>query len=175
MTLLFEALSGILRRDTVLLLARTDRLPELVDACVRGEVRLSDASKEALAADLHRASLEPLDDPDETAIVRLRLHGFRVEDAREALRERKGSADDAELRAVAFRGLPSWLGWHAEMSGSEPLMEGRLAALLLDCAKEGTLDEHEEGLVQVAEALARLLTSLNSDIDRDEAHGSAER
>ena len=157
-SLLCDALSGTLRKDTLLRLAREGRLPELVDACVSGDTRLADASKSEVAALLHRAFPDATHtDPDEGAVYRLEVHGFSKVDAEAALDElARGDkrANEEALRTLARSNLGQWLAWHGELDA--PSTRARCGALLLSSSRALPFkeDPHASALFVVAEDLA---------------------
>lgn len=174
LSLLCDALSGVLRKDTLLRLAREERLPELVDACVSGDTRVADASKAQVAALLHRAFPEAArTDPDEGAVYRLEVHGFSEEDAKAALEElARGDkrANDEALRTLARNNLGQWLGWHIELRDDASTC-ARCGALLLTASRTLASEEdpHASSLFDVAEELARSLSVQPSSATGDEA------
>ncbi|MFT5354541.1 MAG: hypothetical protein ACI9KE_001746, partial [Polyangiales bacterium] len=180
LSLLCDALSGILRKDTLLRLAREERLPELVDACVSGDTRLADASKAEVAALLHRAFPEAArTDPDEGAVYRLEVHGFSKDDAKAALDElARGdkAADDDALRTLARNNLGQWLAWHSEL-GDDASTRARCGALLLSASRALASEEdpHASALFVVAEDLAQSLSAQSPSAPSSSATGDEAR
>ena len=139
--LLAQAMDGALRTSAIMRLAHKGSCDELVEDCLQGYVRLSDASHVELQRQLYRARLLPqvdLDDPTRT----MRLDGFSPEAARELLELReKETTHKGNIDALIREQFVQWLAWLRD----EPSQ--KRAELLLSLAKprhkdlfEGLLD-----------------------------------
>lgn len=171
LSLLCDALSGILRKDTLLRLAREERLPELIDGCVSGDIVLADARKSEVAALLHRAFPKTTrTDTNEGAVYRLEVYGFTPGDAEAALNElARGDerANEKALRTLAGNNLGPWIAWHSELS--DTATRARCGALLLSVTRAvapAEEDPRAAALFVVAEELVRSLKPTG-----DEARG----
>ncbi|MFK7999346.1 MAG: hypothetical protein AB8H86_07100 [Polyangiales bacterium] len=167
LTLLCDALSGLLSKETLVRFAREERLPELIDACVQGDTRVVDASKSEVAALLHRAFPDAGHvDPNESAVYRLEVHGFSDADARAALEERARGDEgaDAALQKLAGNNLAQWLRWQNQLQSDvkSGLAASRCAALILASSKSAE-GPHQSTLFDVAENLGAALNVTTGD------------
>lgn len=144
--LLWQVLSGRLPLPAVLQLARSSAPAHraLVEACVDGTVTVAGASRDQVAAALHRAQLRPRA-PSADPAQRLRLEGFSVDAARQMVRERKQrrgeAADEAGVLAVVRAQLASWLRYLETPAALADDEAADAAELALAAAGPGELAE----------------------------------
>ena len=151
--LIHDALGRRLTLAAVLRLARSPRAGhrELVEACLDGRVALADATSDVLARRLHRAKLRTIEaKPDPTR--RLRLEGFSPAAAEELLALREPKLDPVIVSLVRA-GLADWLTWVTKLAAPPAPVKLVVdaATLVVDAAVGGSLTEHLDALMSLAE------------------------
>lgn len=147
--LLWDALSGSLSLAEALLIAAADTSAgqALVQACLKGKLRLCDASPEQFAARLHLAQ-RLRDTPKDDPARELRRHGFSPEAALRLIDLRNPKTEAAVLEAVRD-GLSDWLNWLTDQGAAHD----RAGNLVLAAATH-THHEHFTALLDCAARLA---------------------
>ncbi|MCX4244512.1 HEAT repeat domain-containing protein [Paraliomyxa miuraensis] len=151
--LVLDALDGHVPLAAALRLARSSRASHarVLDACLEGRVKLSDASPERLAALLHQAKLrsppERLD-PGRS----LRIEGFSPQAALALVEQRTPELEPQVLETVR-QGLSEWIAWlrlRAPDASPDLAPDSRVLELVLDAALPRHA-EHVEALLERTE------------------------